>query len=64
MGRMLLELVPGIWIIGGDEEGRGGEGDGGGLERSGIIGEERSGLKVKVNIARQKPVLIRINVGK
>jgi len=44
VGRMLLELVPGIWIIGGDEEGRGGEGDGGGLERSGIIGEERSGL--------------------
>ena len=48
VGRILLELAPaGIWIMGGEEEGRGGEGDGGGLDRRGAakIGEWwRSGL--------------------
>ena len=50
-----MAFAPDIWIIGGDEEGRGGEGDGGGLARKGVrIGEGewwRSGLQVRVNIA-------------
>ena len=55
VGRILVAFAPDIWIIGGDEEGRGGEGDGGGLARKGVrIGEGewwRSGLQVRVNIA-------------
>jgi len=47
-GRILVEFAPDIWIIGGDDEGRGGEGDGGALLRRGVrIGEGewwRSGL--------------------
>ena len=45
VGRILLAFVPGIWIIGGEEEASGGDGDGGGLVRSGVtIGEGRSDL--------------------
>ena len=64
-GRILVELAPGIWIIGGEEEGRGGEGDGGGLARRGVrIGEGewwRSGLQVKVNIARDQGWIFLLN---
>lgn len=55
-GRILVEFAPDIWIIGGDDEGRGGEGDGGALLRRGVrIGEGewwRSGLQVRVDIAQ------------
>ena len=56
---ILVEFVPDIWIVGGEEdEFWGGEGvGGGGLTRRGVrIGEgewSRSGLQVKVNIARE-----------
>ena len=47
VGRILLAFVPGIWIIGGEEEASGGDGDGGGLVRSGVtIGEGRSDLYI------------------